>query len=226
MFTASVKAGLFQFHLNSAARFAFACAEIESEEKHLEWPQPRWDEARSNALAAVLLAAASLESSVNEFYQQAVDRDINALKSLSENQMKLLAELWPEIEKLSPLRNHQVALVAMGHEPMGKGQEPYRSADGLMRLRNAFVHFRPEWDDDLKDHRSLEQRLSQLFPVSALAVRAKGQMVWFPHKCLGAGCAKWAIESAVRFSQQFVNTLAIRERLKLISHNKSLETDV
>ncbi len=165
----------------------------------------------------MLLAAASLESSVNEFYQQAVDRDKNALKSLSENQMKLLAELWPEIEKLSPLRKYQVALVAMGHEPMDKGQEPYRSADGLMRLRNALVHFRPEWDDDLKEHRSLEQRLSQLFPVSALADRAKGQMVWFPKKCLGAGCAEWAIESAVRFSQRFVNTLGIRERLKHVT---------
>lgn len=214
MTTLRVKSGLFQFHLDSATRFALACAKIESEERHLEWPQPRWDEARSNALAAVLLAAASLESSVNEFYQQAVDSDKNALKSLSQNQMKLLAELWPEIEKLSPLRKYQVALVATGHEPIDKGHEPYRSADGLMRLRNALVHFRPEWDDDLKDHRSLEQRLSQLFPVSALADRAKGQMVWFPHKCLGAGCAEWAVEGAVRFSQEFVNTLGIRGRLK------------
>ncbi len=87
MVTASVKAGFFQFHFNSAARFAFACAEIESKDKHLEWPRPRWDDARSNALAAVLLAAASLESFVSEFYQQAVDSDKNALKSLSENQM-------------------------------------------------------------------------------------------------------------------------------------------
>lgn len=214
MFTVSVKSALSQFHLASATRFALACAKIESEEKHLEWPQPRWDEARSNALAAVLLAAASLESSVNEFYQQALDSDKNALKSLSPTQMKLLGELWPEIEKLSPLRKYQVALVATGYKPMDKGQELYRSADGLMRLRNALVHFRPEWDDDLKDHRSLEQRLSQLFPVSALADRAKGRMVWFPHKCLGAGCAEWAVESTVRFSQEFVNTLGIRERLK------------
>ena len=209
-----VKSGLFQFHLDSAEHFASACAKIESEEKHLEWPQPRWDEARSNALAAVLLAAASLESSVNELYQQAVDKDRNALKSFSDSQMKLLAELWPEIEKLSPMRKYQVALVVVEHEPMSQGQEPYRSADGLMRLRNALVHFRPEWDDELRDHRLLEKRLSQLFPVSALADRAKGQMVWFPHKCLGAGCAEWAIESAVRFSRQFVNTLGIRERLK------------
>jgi len=214
MITLRVKSGLFQFHLDSAERFALECAKIESEEKHMEWPQPRWDEARSNALAAVLLSAASLESSVNEFYQQAVDRAENALRPLSETQMKLLAELWPEIEKLSTMRKHQVALVAMGHEALNKGQEPYRSADGLMRLRNALVHFRPEWDDDLKDHRSLEQRLSQLFPVSLLADRSKGQMIWFPHKCLGAGCAEWAIESAVRFSQQFVNRLGIRERLK------------
>lgn len=209
-----VKSGLFQFHLNSAELFASICAKIESEEKHLEWPQPRWDTARSHALAAVLLAAASLESSVNEFYQQAVDKDGNALQSFSDSQMKLLAELWPEIEKRSPMRKYQVALVALGHEPMSQGQEPYRSADGLMRLRNALVHFRPEWDDELRDHRSLEKRLSQLFPVSALADRAKGKMVWFPHKCLGAGCAEWAIESTVRFSCQFVNTLGIRERLK------------
>jgi hypothetical protein len=217
MVSLRVKSGLFQFHLDSATRFAFACAKIETEEKHLEWPQPRWDEARSNALAAVLLAAASLESSVNEFYQQAVDRDRNALKPLSETQINLLAELWPEIERLSPLRKHQVALVAMGHEPMSRGQEPYRSADGLMRLRNALVHFRPEWDDNLKDHQSLEQRLSQLFSVSTLADSAKGQMVWFPNKCLGAGCAEWAIESAVLFSQRFVDTLGIRERLKRVS---------
>jgi len=215
--TVRTKAGLFQFHLNSAERFAFACSKIEREENHLEWPQPRWDESRSNALAAVLLAAAALESSVNEFYQQAVDRDKDALKPLSETQMKLLAELWPDIEKLSPMRKHQVALVAMGHKPMIIGQEPYRSADGLMRLRNALVHFKPEWDNDLRDHRSLEQRLSQLFPVSALADRAKGKMIWFPHKCLGAGCAEWAIESAVKFSQQFVNTLGIRERLKRVT---------
>ena len=81
MITLRVKSGLSQFHLDSAERFAFVCAKIEREEKYLEWPQPSWDEARSNALATVLLAATSLESSVNEFYQQAVDRDRNALKS-------------------------------------------------------------------------------------------------------------------------------------------------
>ena len=214
MIKLSVKTGLFQFHLDSAARFASVCSAIEGEERHLNWPQPRWDEARSNSLAAVLLAAASLESSVNEFYQQAVDRDNNALESLSNIQMQLLEELWREIEKLSPLRKYQVALVSMGYKPMSKGHEPYRSADGLMRLRNALVHFKPEWDDDLRDHRSLEQRLSQLFPVSALADRAEGQMVWFPNKCLGAGCAEWAIESAIKFSKQFVTTLGIKERLK------------
>jgi hypothetical protein len=100
MVTICVKTGLFQFHLNSATRFAFACAEIENKEKHLEWPQPRWDEARSNALAAVLLAATSLECSVNEFYQQAVDRDRDALKPLSEAQMFVLNRIWQNSNRL------------------------------------------------------------------------------------------------------------------------------
>jgi hypothetical protein len=212
--TLRVKSGLSQFHLDSAKLFAVACAAIENAEKHMEWPQPRWDEARSNALAAVILAAASLESSINEFYKQALDRDKNALKSLTEHQMNLLSELWPDIERLSPLRKYQIALSAAGNDSLSQGEEPYQSADGLMRLRNALVHFKPEWDDELKDHRTLEQRLSSLFPVSALAARASGHMVWFPHKCLGAGCAQWAIESAERFSQHFVSTLGIRERLR------------
>ena len=214
MATASVKTALSQFHLDSATRFAFVCAEIEREEKHLEWPQPRMKEARSNALAAVLLAAATIEASVNEFYQRAVDRNKNALKPLTLDQIKALAECWPDIERLSPMRKHQIALLETGHKPMNKGQEPYRSAKGLMSLRNALMHFKPEWDDDLTKHRSLDRQLSQLFPVSALAEGAKGEMVWFPKKCLGAGCAVWAIESAIRFNQEFVKILGIREMLK------------
>jgi hypothetical protein len=214
MVTLRVKSGLSQFHLDSAIHFASACAEIEKAESDMDWPQPRWNEARSNALAAVLLAAASLESSINEFYQQAIDKDKKALKSLHENQMKLLAEIWPEIERLSPLRKYQIALVAVGHNRMKKSQEPYRSVDGLMRLRNALLHFKPEWDDDLNIHKSLEEHLSQLFPISALAGRAKGRMVWFPNKCLGAGCAGWAIESSIKFVREFVEILGIRERLR------------
>jgi hypothetical protein len=42
-------------------------------------------------------------------------------------------------------------------------------------------------------------------------------MVWFPHKCLGAGCAEWAVESAIHFSHQFVSILGIRERLKRLN---------
>jgi hypothetical protein len=208
-----VKSGISKLHIQSSNLYACLCECIEEEEKHLEWPQPRWDEARSYALSSVVLAAAALESSINELYQQAIDRDRNALASLAHSQMELLEVLWPEVERFPILRKYQVALSASGRQPMPNGKEPYQSASSLIVLRNALVHFKPEWDDELRAHLSLEQRLSPLFSASQLASKARGEMLWFPHKCLGAGCARWATDTASRFSQEFCRLMGIPERL-------------
>jgi len=189
------------------------CAEIESHEKHMEWPQPSWDRTRSYALASVILAVGALESSINELYQQAIDRDKNALENLSEAQMKLLEQLWTQAEEFSILRKYQVALVACGRDPMQEGSEPFQSAAALIVLRNALTHFKPEWDDSLIEHKKLERRLRSYFAPSALAERAKGRIVWFPHKCLGAGCATWACTTAEEFSNAFCALMQIRKRL-------------
>jgi len=211
--TLRVKTGLSRLHIDSSILFATHCSRIEEEEGHLEWPQPGWDKTRSYALASIILAVAALESSVNELYQQAIDGDTNALASLTKEQMGLLEQLWPEVEKLSILKKYQLALTVKNGSGMDTGIEPYQSTRALIALRNGLLHFKPEWDDSLDEHMKLEALLKSYFKPSRLVERLKGSMVWFPHKCLGAGSAIWAGDTVKRFSRNFCNLMGIRARL-------------
>lgn len=179
----------------------------------MEWPQPRWNDLQSYAIGAITLSVAALEAAINELYLEAIDKSSNSLSPLNEDQMALLAELWPEAEWFGLLRKYQVVLTACGKEVLSTGTEPFQSTSALIRVRNALVHFKPEWDHELQHHKRIEDVLRGRFQLNQLAQKATGRTVWFPSQCLGAGCARWACTTAVAFSIEFCNRLGIRHWL-------------
>jgi hypothetical protein len=199
-------------HFKSALSLATRCSEIEDRDQDQKWPQPSWEECKTFSVAAILLAVSALEASINELFLEAIDANRNSLKSLSDDQLSVLAVLWHEVEQYSTLSKYQVVLAACGQEKMEHGSDPYQSAHALTRLRNALVHFKPEWDDEAKQHLALEQLLKGRFPDSRLTANIPGRMQWFPGKCLGAGAAIWAVEVVKDFSNEFCNGLQIRPR--------------
>lgn len=206
------KTSLSQLHLKSARLYARMAHEIEEAEAHLDWPQPNWEESKAHSITAVILSAAALEASINEFYLQVVDRDHTNLKPLEVEKLALHTELWPEVESFPALRKFQVALIAAGFKCIDAGSEPFQSAQALFQLRNALVHFKPEWDDDRKTHAKLEERLAHKFASNRLSAKSIGSMVWFPHKCFGAECANWAIDSARKFGNEFSSRMGLKDR--------------
>jgi len=207
-----VKANLSRQLLATAKLFGRHCAEIAEREGQLEWPQPSWEASRSYATGAVVMAVSALEASINELYLEAVDRNSHALGALTAEQIAQLETLWEAVDRTKILAKYQLVLAVCGKERMPKGMEPYQSVDALIDLRNAVVHFKPEWDDELVEHAKLEKRLASKFDDCALALRATGHMVWFPGRCLGLGCANWAIGAVERFVAEFCGRLGIRER--------------
>ena len=206
---AHVKVSLGLVHMEAARDFARRCADIENDQKDLPWPQPRYREADRYALGSVILSVAAIEAGINETYQAAVDSVGQRELDLPQAKAKLLAVLWNDVEQFPLLRKYQVALVACGKEPFDAGAEPYQSAQNLIRLRNALVHFKPEWDDDRGDHHKLEQRLKSRFEEAQTWKRRTGSRAWFPDRCLGAGCAKWACDSAQALHDEFCNRIGI-----------------
>lgn len=159
------------------------------------------------------MSVSSLEGSINELYIEAIDKNKKTLKPLSKQQMELLSVLWDEVEKFSILKKYQVTLTACGNAPLEADKDPYQSVSALIALRNTLVHFKPEWDDDLKEHQRIEDRLRGRFNNNQLSEQSKGSMSWFPDKCLGAGAARWGCNVAVAFSNKFCQLLKINKRL-------------
>jgi hypothetical protein len=198
------KHSLSRQHFWAADYFAKRAAEIEAKTKPLS------DEIRSQHRAyvtgAIISAVAALESSINELYLEAQD---HTLKGLDSGKVALLEQFWPEIEQYPILHKYQTALLIVGASKLDKGQSPYQDAESLRKLRNALIHYKPEWDNELDIHKDLEARLRSKFDECSFA---QPSSLWFPHKCLGSGCARWSVDTISVFMREFCQRAQIPER--------------
>ena len=201
--TARVKHNFSRQHFAAAGHFAIlAVAAADGTEQSLSVH-------RANVSGSVVFATAFLEASINELFLEAKDNNNNTLAGLIPSQIHILAELWDTVEQHSILGKYQIALAACGKDRFDKGGEPFQGADALVKMRNALIHYRPEWDDELEEHKKLQVRLSDRFSPNPLM--AAGSL-WFPHLCMGAGCAQWAVRQVAEFSKEFCARMSIPSR--------------
>jgi hypothetical protein len=194
-------------HLAAASYFAANSQELEATVS-----QPTEEERshhRAYVTGAILSSVAFLEASINELFLECIGNDTGKLGPLQDAAKQAMAEAWPSVERRPILEKYQHALVKSNLREFKKGRPPYQDASSLVALRNALVHYTPEWDDEETLHDNLRKRLSRKFEPNPFA--APGTL-WFPHVCLGAGCASWATDTARRFSQDFTQRMGIPTR--------------
>jgi len=206
-FSAVAKHNFSRQHLRAGSHFSCLAAAREKSDKPTEEERAQH---RAYVTGAIVFSVAFLEASINELYLEAIDRDLGTLSGLSATQTSALAEFWEIVENLPVLKKYQLALVICGKEKFDSGAEPYQGTDALVRVRNALVHYRPEWSHEVENHQKLQDRLQNRFSLNPFAA---GAALWFPHQCLGAGCASWAIQHATRFMTDFCTRLGIPARL-------------
>lgn len=204
--------GFTKQHFEAARYFANCAASMEDEfQKANLKDEIGKSQHRAYVVGAVVSATMAMETCINEIYFDACGKNRQKLKGLDEQEMALLAEWWPHLEKryADTLLKYQYALLLLGKSPLPKGQIQYQDADNLIHLRNALTHYKPEWDDALRKHSDIQARLEVKFDVNPLAPDAH---LWFPDRCLGSGCAKWAVASAEAFVSVFCTRLGIPPR--------------
>lgn len=209
---ASVKHNFTKQHFQAASFFANGAEHLENEiiaaaptdesEKKLHY--------RAYVVGSIMSAVMGLEACINEIYLDACDRSQKNLAGLDERAMNLLAEWWIEIEQRSILLKYQHALLLLGKPALPKGESPYQDAESLVHVRNALTHYKPEWDNTLVIHSSLQSRLMGRFALNPLSTSAS---LWFPHQCLGSGCTRWAVGVAEKFVRTFCEHLGIQNRI-------------
>ena len=157
-------------------------------------------EHRAYVSACIFSGAAFLESAINELYHSAIARDFSTYPGLSEEICDRFALIWECDERKPILEKYQRALLCMRQNKFPKGQQSYQDAESLIKLRNALVHFKPEWHDEQKIHNSLRKNLSRKFKLNPWAAE---KSLWFPHRCLSAGCAAWSVSVIHGFFNEF-----------------------
>lgn len=177
-------------HLMAADYFVRELRRIEADHEGGGLGEP-YDRCSHNATAAIILAFASIEATLDE-----VSEDVGVPD-----------EVHGALEK-APTMEWAQALLALREKPtFDKGAEPYQSVNTLRAVRNALVHPKAEWDDDMDRNAKLSAKikalgvpLSPFWPDDDLA---------FPHGCMSAGFAAWAAGAARAFIRE------LRARLDL-----------
>jgi len=211
--TGGKRSYLSQQHLWSAELFAKKAEELEGGTAQPDPPlRPNRDH-RAFVIGSVLSSVAYLEGAINELFEDSVDGG-DGQRQLETDTVTRLARVWGVVnERARMLDKYELALFAAGKAPLDRAVATFGNAKGVVILRNALVHYSPEWHyfgeagpQTLKERHRLEKTLGGKFTQNPLADPG---LPFFPDKCLGGGCARWSIESCKAFYDDF------RERMGL-----------
>ena len=196
--------------LASAARSAGLAKQLEEQHQG----RSRFDlEHRGYVLSSILSAVGFFEAMANELFQDAYDHhtpDGGAVTPLSMNTRWLMVEYWRATEEGARVRvldKYQALLTFAGQSEMDRGNQPYQDANLAVQLRNAIAHYRSE-DLSADTPALMEQRLRGKFPDNLLMAGSGNP--WWPDKCLGSGCADWALQAVTACADHVTEATGVR----------------
>lgn len=164
--------------------------------------------------AAVMQCAAAFEAESHEICAHGPGSHLGS-NGTDETARRLLEPLANVVDDQSTIARYDLILHVLGKAPLDRSKEPYQSAVLLVRLRNELIHYKSRWGQEMtkaKLYKSLEN-LHHKPPPFVLE-----NMNFFPHRCLGADCASWAVRSAVEFLDAVYETLGVPSRFVSYRH--------
>jgi hypothetical protein len=199
----SVRCNFSVQYLCATARFSNQVCEIEK--NNLGNPMTAFhEEILELSIACVLMSVACLESYINELFY-------DCEKHFPNMRPELMNKIWGFVEQKSILEKYEFALLLMGAQGFEKGNWPYQDIDVLIRLRNALMHFKPEWDSDQVVHAKVSEQLKGRFTPSSII--SEGNPL-FPQCWASSGCTIWLLQAIISFIYKFEELAGLDHRLK------------
>ena len=210
-----VRANMSPLYIQSATLFARQSWEVEGRHgsKTLEQLHGTGvvEDDQSYAVGAAFCSVAFLEAAIKELFDDMVGgTETSSFKQLDPSQREKMARWW-ELKNGSNARTlakFQGALYSIEKDQFDPAESPFQDADDLIELRNELVHYRPEFiPAGVKVRHDIIKRLEGKFPINPW-YKGTGNP-FYPKKCLGHGCAEWAMRSALSFADEFFARMGI-----------------
>jgi hypothetical protein len=208
--TVSIRSYFSSYFLWTALRNAAQAAAIE--DAH-DPSRSKFDIAhRGHVIASIAASVSFAEAALNEWFQDAADRHTAHagayLASLSDETIARMALAWQATRQGFTgglIEKADLALAAADRVTLDPGSVLCRDVRSLVQVRNALSHYRPEFVSASTPH--MHDSLRRRFPPNRLMTGSEN--AWWPDHCLGAGCAKWAADTARALIDHVADELAI-----------------
>ena len=173
-------------------------------------------------IGAIIVAVAGVEGMINEILAGSTDplsrRD--SMRNVDTKAYARWARLWDDEafdRGLNALEKCQLALAVADLPPLPSDRQVVENMKALIALRNELVHTEPKYrphgsDVPQRERDSLERKLIGKFNLNEL-VPKHAPFIW--QQCLGAGCAKWSVETVSAFENEFFSVLGIPIRSEI-----------
>ena len=168
-------------------------------------------------LNSVLSTVSFLESTVNELYADAADDAYFFADEEHEALLRTIGEKWrneKNFDRAPMISKYQKILAIAGKPSFDENDQAFANVRTLIDIRNHLLHYKREWvvigDGRSGDHgeetmvEKFEKLLKRKFATNPFA---ETNRPFFPDKCLGHGCAEWAIVNSVIFTDEFFRRL-------------------
>jgi hypothetical protein len=191
------------YHLWAASHFARMTSDLENQS------DPNFNiQHRAYATNAILSSATFLEAAVNEVFDDAIDNHRGYIDPLSEETRRCLSDFWASDKnrRRPTLKKYRKALGCANQTLFDESGQPLTDARLLIELRNSLTHAHTKTQES-GDMDDLAMELSRRFEPHRHI--GKSANPYFPDKCLGAGCAEWAVVSARSFADEFFGRLRL-----------------
>jgi hypothetical protein len=168
-------------------------------------------------LNSVLSSVAFLESTINELYADAADDAYFFTDEQNELLLKTIGEKWRNEKNFdrAPLVNKYQKILVIAEKPPFYEDDPvFSDIRTLIEIRNYLMHYKREWiivqngeipDDNKETHgERLERILRNKFVTNPFAHQNRP---FFPDTFFGHGCAEWAVNNSLAFTDIFFKRL-------------------
>lgn len=207
-------------HIRCACLCVKECDEIEGEyEEGSIWDEKNaelYENDISYASGSIISSVAYLESTINEFYSDCCDKvknykSVEYLNGIDLKTLVLLADKWncDKFEMNKTLVKYDQALKIVTMNCFDTKEKTYIDAKNLLRMRNSLVHYKAMWQGPVANESPYNlNHLKGKFDMNPFMENSDNE--FFPYKCLGKGCARWGIKSAIDFASSFYDKIGVK----------------
>ena len=170
-------------------------------------------------LNSVLSSVSFLESTINELYADAADEAYYYADEKHEALLRQIGEKWKNeknFDRAPLLSKYQKILIIAGMPSFDEGDPAFANLRILIEIRNHLMHYTREWmvigngggrcAGEETTGGKFEKSVIKKFATNPLALK---NQPFFPDKCLGHGCAEWAVVNSLIFTDEFFRRLEL-----------------